>query len=346
LRLKNKGQILDFLPLIFTMMKLKPKQKNLFSDCLALQQGLQDALTLSDPTIQVKFTDEGKLLYSWETQHGSKKRCFEFGIPLKEVQLDPFKILERKNEKLQKRVEEQEVIITQLKNQNVNKEVLDKIEDLEKKVLLEERFEVNMQGKIQKLERLITDMLINLGRRCDIYGIRNSTDKKTKEIYQFNTESKNAKAFDFSNNNQSVTLNLNLNEEAYRAISSDRPLPKTRTSFSVKIDDSKSNRILIGIIPANSLQSGSCHSSSGTYFYYTNSGRFYINGNSSPNFKLPPSSAGSTITVTVDLSASKIKWTLDDGHSFSTTINGPYINQYDYFPCIELIHKDDKVSFI
>jgi len=321
-------------------------------------------------------------LYSWETQHGSKKRCFEFGIPLKEVQLDPLKNLEKKTEKLQKKVEDQEALILKLGNEN-NKLKSDsfpaleiKMEKLQKKVeeqelviaklvdeniklksetdknilQLDRKIEGNMQEKFQKFEQSIKDMLISVERRCNLYEIENRLDQKMKEIdiktlpyrCQFNPLAKNASSFIFSNNNESVTMNQNFN---WKAIAADKPLPKTQTSFSVKIDQSTSNYIMIGIIPATLLQSNTCYNSSGAYMYYAYNGYVYIN-QTSTSTGLGDLKTGSIVTVTVNLSANKIEWTLKDGKSWSTTLDSSLTNSCDFYPCVELHSQNDRVSFV
>jgi len=288
--------------------QVKSLTDSLFEDSLSLQQGLQDAL--NDPSIQVKLTDEGKLLYKWETQHGSKKKCFEFAIPLKEVQLDPLKTLERKNEKLQKKVEEQEARIAHLESE---------------------------QRKLKSdSERAILAIL----EKIDALEV---SPKTSLPVYHFNAGAKNAKFFTFSNNNASVVIN---EEGSWKALYSEKPLPKILTaSFSVKIDKTDGKNIRIGIISANLLQSDACYKSAGAYMYYACNGETYLNGTRKAS-PLPASWTGSTITVTVDFSANRIEWTVKDGKSWSVVIESSDLNNSDYYPCVELYNENDKVSFI
>jgi len=287
---------------------VKTLTDSLFEDSLSLQQGLQDAL--NDKSIQVKFIDEGKLLYQWETQHGSKKKCFEFAIPLKEVQLDPLKILERKNEKLQKKVEEQESRIAHLESEQRKLK-----SDSEKAILA-------ILEKIDALE---------------------VCPKTPLPAFQFNAGAKNANFFAFSNNNTSVTINQ---EGSWRSLYSEKSLAKTSAaSFSVRIDKTDGKNIRIGIISANLLQSDACYKLAGAYMYYACNGETYLNGTRKAS-PLPASWSGSIITVTVDFSANRIEWTVKDGKSWSVVIENSDLNNSDYYPCVELYNEKDQVSFI
>jgi len=345
--------------------EIKGLTNSLFQDSLSLQQGLLDGHTVADSSIQVKFSDEGKICYTWETQHGSRRICFEFVIPLTEVKLDPLKALERKVEKLQRKVEEQENEISQLKNEkeksmsSSEKVILDKIEAFEKKSfpkLLEEnnqfgkKLETNLQEKIERLERFMKDMQSSIERRYNLFEIENRLDQKLKEVSQlplpfpfnFDTAAKNASSFSFSNNNRTVAYNGN----SWNFIYTEKPLPKTSKSFSIKLDHSQaSNDIMVGIVPACHLKSTSCYSSAGTYLYYACSGTFYCNGKLDGS-SISKSTTNSIITVTTDLSANKIQWTLDNNQTWSTTLDSSYTRDNEYYPCVELYRQNDKVSFV
>ena len=72
----------------------------LFSDVESLYESLIEGINKINSSIKVSMSHDPILNYSFETLLGKKKKTFEFSIALKEVEINPITILQRKNEKL------------------------------------------------------------------------------------------------------------------------------------------------------------------------------------------------------------------------------------------------------
>ena len=165
---------------------------------------------------------------------------------------------------------------------------------------------------------------------------------KSKVLLEFDIKSINSSNFYFTNNNQTIIYK---NNNSWKMIHCNKPLPKNKISIDFKIESSKLYRIMIGICPISNLnQTGSCYNFNGTYTYYGHNGRVYYNS-SYIDSKGGAFKKDSIITMTVNLLDYTIEWIQDNELMHKMNLDKSYLNE-ELYACIHLLDRNDSVCLL
>ena len=301
---------------------------------LSIRQALVDGFSEVDPAAKIHLGNNAELFYVWEVMNGNQKRVFNFTIVLEE-EIDHTKKLERQLQRVSDRVTAQEVKILELGKENsklksegfieridrmerlINPEVkeLDENSAKEFEQSLLKKFEI-VENKIPEIKESVEKTLVDFETKVNLLLELNLGEKPKSlqlesscvEPFAFDPSCTHAGLFFFYNANKTITSR---SSGWISAIGNQKISKNQKTKFSVRLDQTSSRYIVVGICPSNLKTNKTIYTQAGVCCYYScNYGHIHHNDKSTELFH-PRAEIGSVITVTVNLAKSYIAYKLN-----------------------------------
>jgi len=210
----------------------------------------------------------------------------------------------------------------------------------------------NIENKeIPAIKDRIEKLSMDLKKRVDHPQTEKLIDEKItlekpKEFtLEFDLTCTYADKYSFSERNKTITYQGVPN--SWLGCVAKTPLPKKqKTKYSLKVDNTVSLGIMIGICPSTIKDQPTLHSKPGVYCYSGyGQGRIYINGKAT-QLSNSGLKTDNIMTVTVDLSSNIMTFDINGTLVNTVNLDPSLINSDEYYPFIEMYSQSSQVSSI
>jgi len=193
-----------------------------------------------------------------------------------------------------------------------------------------------MKFAFHRFERTVFDRLKSLENRV-------SKIEDKLEGITFKPNQKNSEFFTFSNSNKTIQYKGN---DAFRSLFGQKRIEKNKSfSFSLNIEILADNNLIVGIAPSQYISQDSCYNKEAVYAYFSKGRIWKDKACSSPKSSVA-ATKGDVVSLYVDLSTGTISFELNGNVIHEEVIEKKFLEQYEYYPFVELYNEGDKVSFL